>query len=110
MHIYIRTYIYIYIMENSFYSRRVSAPGFLKSLSCNHVCVCVCVCVYVIDGCGPSNKMYCQLMPKKTNYKGSCIICLYSGKRHFSLHSLLKRWSTLILEVGVLYEWQYVYG
>ena len=57
--------------------------------------------VDVIDRCGPSNEMRCQLKLKKA--KVSCISHLYSSKRHFSPPSLVTRLSGLVLREDALY-------
>ena len=54
----------------------------------------------VIDRGGPSNKIFCQLQPMSTK-----VSPLSSSKKHFSCPLLLKRWSTLLLKVGVSYGW-----
>ena len=49
-----------------------------------------------IDRRGPSKKIRYQLEPKKS---------ILAFNRHFTYCKLLKRWSTLVLKVGVLYGW-----
>ena len=46
---------------------------------------------------GPSNKMHCQLQPKKG------FISLYNIKGHYIHPSLLTRWSTLVLKENMSY-------
>ena len=60
--------------------------------------------VNVIDRHGPSSEMGHQLRSKKI--KVGCIIRLYSNKRRFTRASLLTRWSSLVLKVGVSYGWK----
>ena len=50
------------------------------------------------DGPGPSNEMCLQLQPKRTK-----VTLYYNSKSPFNHHTLLARWSTLVLKVGVLY-------
>ena len=54
--------------------------------------------VDITDGCGFSNKECHEFLPKK-----SCICPSLNGKSRLTSSTLLTRWSTSVLKVGVPY-------